>query len=119
MQVRKRVQPPLGDVKACHVDTWQSIRNLMPCITRGIYCEFTSKRRVSECLDLAVCFRGRDRLFRRTTVRREFDSISSGRMGLYRLDYRIKGNQEYKGEHSPLHWKRGGLPGFGCQVCRE
>ena len=33
----------MGDVKACHVDTWQSIRNLTPCITRGFYCEFTSR----------------------------------------------------------------------------
>ena len=37
----------MGDVKACHVYTRHSIRILMPCITRGIYCEFTSssKRR--------------------------------------------------------------------------
>ena len=37
------IRRTMGDVKACHVDTWQSIRNLMPCITRGIYCEFTSR----------------------------------------------------------------------------
>ena len=43
----------MGDVKACHVDAWQSIRNLMPCITRGIYCEFTSRskrRPLLKCL---------------------------------------------------------------------
>ena len=51
--------------------------------------------------------------------------VSSGRMGLFRLDYQIKGYQEYKrGEgvslkHTPLHWKRVGLPGFGYPMCAE
>ena len=74
---------------------------------------------------MTVCFRERDGPFRGATIGGKLDSISSGRMGLYRLDYQIKGYQESKrGEgvslkHSPLHWKRVGLPGFGYPMCAE
>ena len=80
---------------------------------------------IPECTDVTVIFRESDGPFRGATIWGKFDSMFSGRMGLYRLDYQIKGYQECKrGEgvslkHSPLHWKRGGLPGFGYHMCGE
>ena len=45
--VRRKSMPCIkhgkGDIKARHVDTWHSVGKLKPCITRGIFCEFTSR----------------------------------------------------------------------------
>ena len=55
----------MGDVKACHVYTRHSIRISMPCITRGICCEFTSS---SKRWEQSACPQAAAFLSRRTRI---------------------------------------------------